>query len=114
MTGRCAVCGACGPVHLHHVTGRLGPCFGYLDPRLVVALCAACHSHEHVAVRRAGMEWPTPDDLLAHRLARVADHVLRCADAGRGVVLGMESTRALGALLLDAVPVLGRSREVAS
>jgi hypothetical protein len=109
---RCVVCGGLGPVHSHHVTGKAKPELPYLDPALVIPLCAPrCHSHEHVAVRRSGLESPAPGGELAHRLARVADHAIRSADAGRGLVLSSESTRALGHLLLDALPTARRSTE---
>jgi hypothetical protein len=98
------VCGVRGPVHRHHITGRIGQGLRYLDPSLTVALCPACHAREHVAIRRSGREWLAPGaDPLVHRHIRVADFLNRLSDLDRRLVLDAGSTRALAALNLESV-----------
>jgi len=102
----CVLCGR-SPVQWHHVTGRSAPDAPYLDGALTIPLCLGCHSREHTGLRALSLEWPdSSEDLLRHRLLRVAVHVRRCADMGRPFMLSVPSTCALGLVMLRAVDAL--------
>jgi hypothetical protein len=109
----CVLCRAPG-VHGHHATGRPGPRGAYFDRALVVPVCRPCHVALHAGLRRSGLAWPTRGNELRHRLGRVADLCARVADARRGLVLDERSTRALGALLVEAAVALGQGRKGAA
>ena len=68
---------------LHHATGRLVPAGPYLDPPLVVPLCAACHHAEHTAWRELGLD--TLGDPSLARIARLCWLFRRLADRGHPV-----------------------------
>lgn len=106
MPTACSLCGAVGPVHAHHLTGRPAPGAPYGDPDLVVAVCARCHGAAgglHQTLRTLGVEFPAPGvDVLAHRLRRTAIHAELVAEVGRPLVLAPKSARGLAALLREA------------
>lgn len=113
MTGLCCLLCEALARHEHHATGRRAPGVAYLDPLLVVNLCQRHHIAEHQALRRLGLDWPGPgSDLIAHRLMRLATFANRAADANRGLVLSVGSTRGLATLLLDGAKAVNASREV--
>jgi hypothetical protein len=96
-------------MHRHHLSGRPGPGLPYFDAQLVVVLDPVAHVAEHVAIRRAGLQWPAPGDELSHRLLRVADHATR-----RGLQLGPGASWALVELLVEAAVVVRRLRGATS
>ena len=109
MTRACSLCGAIGPVHRHHVSGRPAPGCAYLDPGLVVAVCAACHANLHQALRLCGLDFGgVGPDSVAHRLRRVAVTADLLAGASRPLVLAPPSARALAGLLRDAAHTFDR------
>ena len=117
----CNLCGAVGPVHRHHLTGRLAPGGPYLDVDLVLAVCPRCHGAAgglHQTLRTLGVEFTPPGvGALAHRLRRVALHAVLLADARRPLVLEPKSARGLAALLWDAasaIDVASSAREGAA
>jgi hypothetical protein len=60
MNGRCLVprCGAVGPIHWHHLTGR-GPDDRYCHPDLTISLCPECHQPGiHRLLQIAGLDGP--------------------------------------------------------
>lgn len=104
--GHCMMCGAFGPVHAHHMTGRARPGADYLDPALVLLLCPRCHvggGGVHQMLRVSGLEFPAPTShLLAHRVQRVAFHGELSAANGRAFVLLAPSVPSFAALLWAA------------
>lgn len=106
MSAGCALCGASGRVHRHHLTGRPAPGGAYLDAGLVVAVCPACHAGLHQALRTAGLDFLAGRGSLRHRLVRVAATAELVGAAGHPLVLGSVSARALGVLVLDAAGAL--------
>ena len=109
MTGACSLCGAIGPVHRHHVTGRSAPGVAYFDGGLVVAVCAACHASLHQALRLCGLDFPVgATDSMAHRLHRVAATAELVAGASRPLALAPPSARALAGLLREAARTFDR------
>ena len=109
MTRACSLCGAIGPVHRHHVSGRPAPGCAYLDPGLVVAVCAACHASLHQALRVAGVDFPGGAHVfLRHRLLRVGCTAELVAGAGRPLVLAPTSARSLAVLVREGADALDR------
>ena len=102
----CSLCGAVGPVHAHHITGRAAPRGPYLDAAITLAVCPQCHNAAgglHPVLRTVGVEFPAPGvDVLAHRLRRTAIHAELVAEVGRPLVLAPKSARGLAALLREA------------
>jgi hypothetical protein len=110
--GPCPFCGR-PAVHLHHITGRCRADGPYLDPGLVIGLCKRCHNAEHAALRRAGLEWPSGDE-LQHRLLRLAHLLVRIHQLGRPIELGSRSAEALVGLLRELVDVRSKGQEGAA
>ena len=109
MTGACSLCGAIRPVHRHHVSGRPAPGCAYLDPGLVVAVCAACHANLHQALRLCGLDFGgVGPDSVAHRLHRVAVTADLLAGASRPLVLAPTSARSLAVLVREGADALDR------
>lgn len=102
----CSLCGAVGPVHAHHITGRAAPGGAYFDDALVIDVCPRCHTAAgglHPLLRTLGAEFAQPGgDVLAHRLRRVAVHAELIGEGGRPLVLAPKSARGLAALLREA------------
>jgi hypothetical protein len=114
MTGACSLCGRVGPVHAHHVTGRPRPGGGYLDGALTIIVCTTCHLGRgglHQSLRTIGVEFVAPsEDLLAHRLRRVAVHAELIAAGDRPFVVAPRAARALAAILHDGAGALAFGR----
>ena len=109
MTGVCSMCGAVGPVHRHHVTGRPAPGVAYFDGGLVVVLCPGCHASLHQALRVAGVDFPGAEHMyLRHRLLRVGCTAELMADTGRPLVLASTSARSLAVLVREGADALDR------
>lgn len=107
MTGACSLCGAVGPVHWHHLTGRPAPDERYFDTRLVIALCLSCHASVHQVLRVVGLDFPAPSSAgLSHRLLRVAVTAELVASAGRPLALSPGSAQGLAGLLRDGAGLL--------
>jgi len=106
MTGVCSLCGHVGPVHAHHLTGRMERDGCYLDSALVLPLCPGCHGAAggvHPILRACSLDFPRPGaDLLSHRLRRVGLHAVLLADTGRPLALDPSSSRSLAALMFEA------------
>ena len=109
----CSLCGAVGPVHAHHITGRAAPRGPYLDAAITLAVCPQCHNAAgglHPVLRTVGVEFPAPGvDVLAHRLRRTAIHAELVAEIGRPLVLAPKSARGLAALLRQAAVAVDTS-----
>lgn len=63
----CERCGAGGPVHAHHPTGRVAG--QPLHPELVERLCPDCHSALHRVWGRAGLGAHPTSQVVGRRLA---------------------------------------------
>lgn len=107
MTGDfCSFCGASGRVHRHHVTGRPAPGAPYFDGGLVVSVCPGCHANVHQTLRAVGVDFPFGHGVLWHRLVRVGCTAEIVGGAGRPLILGPGSARALAALARAAADAL--------
>lgn len=101
-SGRCAFCGAVGPVHRHHVTGRPTPGAAYFDGALVVTVCRACHADLHQALRASALDFPhSVGDFRPHRLLRTAFTAELLGGSGRALVLEPGSASGLAGLLRE-------------
>jgi hypothetical protein len=102
MLGVCERCGAIGPVHRHHPSGRVGgtPCF----PRLVETLCPTCHGSLHAVWRYARLEADGEPDaiLLLRRLALWCGRRTAPLDPDRLHALGDSLDELVGRLLEEA------------
>ncbi len=100
MTGFCSFCGASGPVHRHHVTGRPTPGGAYLDDALLLDVCQVCHAGLHQSLRTVGLDFPCgASDILIHRLRRTAFTFELLGGSGRPLVLAPGSASGLARLL---------------
>lgn len=105
MTGRCALCGAVGPVHRHHLTGRPAPGAAYFDGALTLAVCRTCHANIHQALRASALDFPcSSGDFLVHRLRRTALTAELLGGSGRPLVLEPSSASGLAGLLREVAP----------
>ena len=102
MRGTCERCGAIGPVHRHHPSGRVAgiPC----HPRLVEVLCPACHGSLHAVWRYAALEANGAPDasLLQRRLACWLGRRTAPLDVDRLHALGDALDELVGRLLEEA------------
>lgn len=102
MTGRCALCGAVGPVHRHHLTGRPAPGAAYLDGALVLSVCRSCHADVHQSLRASALDFPYGvSDFLSHRVRRTAFTAELLGGSGRPLLLEARSASGLAALLRE-------------
>jgi hypothetical protein len=102
MVGICESCGAVGPVHRHHPSGRMAgiPC----HPRLTEALCPECHGTLHALWHHARLEADGEPDaiLLLRRLACWCGRRTAPLDPDRLHALGDALDELVGRLLEEA------------
>lgn len=99
-------------VHRHHLDGRRGPGFPYIDPTLTVPLTPADHRLLHLVLDDLGLRWPAPGEpVLMHRARRHAVTFGWAADHGRSLTFGPGAARAVQALWLDVVDGIERSEQ---